>query len=155
MANNCKVNQKHPGRPRKEDSWTVEHLEAEAGKYFKRCDSHTKIVPSKDGPIEIPDPIPYTIEGLCNYLGILRQTFFNWRKSDGPLSFAANFLHQKITADRVEGALMGRQNGPFAQFLLKNTNPDEYRDKVELESNVAEDVKSILETWSQSWKPMQ
>ena len=151
----AETSKKTPGRPKKSDAWTVEDLEAEAEKYFARCDNHTKIVAAKDGPISIPDPIPYTIEGLCNSLGILRQTFFNWRKSDGPLSFAANFLHQKITADRVEGALMGRQNASFSQFLLKNTNPDEYRDKVELESNVAEDVKSILETWSQSWKPMQ
>lgn len=149
------LHKKHsPGRPRKDDAWTADRLESESEKYFSRCNSHTKTIFSKDGPVDIPDPIPYTIEGLCNSLGILRQTFFNWRKGDGPLSFLANFLHQKITADRIEGALMGRQNSPFAQFLLKNTNPDEYRDKVELESNVAEDVKSVLETWSQSWKVM-
>ena len=149
-----KKSEKKLGRPRKLENWTPELLRERADRYFSKCDDHTKPAATKDGLIWIPDPIPYSIEGLCDYLAILRHEFYSWRKRKDDLGRTAELLHQKITANRIEGALMGKQNGSFAQFMLKNNNPEDYREKVEVQSTVSEEVQSILTQWSQSWKEM-
>ena len=142
------------GRPRLHTSWTAELLQERAREYFNKCDSRTKQAVTQDGIVNVSNPAPYTIEGLCCYLGITVQTFRNWRKNDtdSGLSEKAQMLHQKITDNRVSGALDGTQNGSFARFMLTNNNPDEYREKVEVENSVSESVQSILEMAVGSWK---
>ena len=134
------------GRPRKYENFTAELLNERANAYFRKCDSRTKIKVTKDGEVvQIPDPMPYSIEGLCSYLDILRSEFAAWRKQDSDLGRRANLIHQTITADRVTGALEGRQNSAFAQFMLKNNNPEEYRDKVDVEHSASSELASIFD----------
>ena len=145
-------NRKKMGRPRKSDNWTAALLNERAKKYFDKCDSRTKMVPvAKVGMVEVSDPAPYSIEGLCDYLDIARHEFYAWRKRSDALGLRAQKIHNKITANRITGALDGTQNSAFAQFLLKNNNPDDYREKVEVENTVSERAADMFEKWSELW----
>lgn len=140
------------GRPRKPGNWTAALLNERAREYFDKCDARTKLVPVKEvGVVEVPNPAPYTIEGLCDYLDITRYQFGAWCKKNDALGIRAQKIHNKITDNRVTGALDGTQNSAFAQFLLKNNNPEDYREKVEVENSVSEQAAAMFEQWSQSW----
>ena len=143
---------KKTGRPRKAENWTAALLNERAREYFEKCDSRIRTVVTKEGPVQEPHPAPYSIEGLCDYLDITRNVFYGWRKKDNALGIRAQKIHNKITANRVTGALDGTQNCSFAQFLLKNNNPEDYRDKVEVENSVSEQAASMFEKWSGTWK---
>lgn len=143
---------KRRGRPRKTSNWDANLLNERAREYFEKCDSRTKMVPiPKVGLVAAPDPAPYSIEGLCAYLDITRQEFYAWRKKNDPLGIRAQKIHNRITANRITGALDGTQNSSFAQFLLKNNNPEDYREKVEVEGGISEQAASIFEKWSELW----
>ena len=144
---------KKMGRPRKLENWDAALLNERAREYFDKCDSRVKYVPvPKVGVEEVPDPEPYSIEGLCDYLDITRNKFYEWRKKNDALGLRAQKIHNKITANRITGALDGRQNSSFAQFLLKNNNPEDYREKVEVENTVSEQAASMFDAWSRSWQ---
>ena len=141
------------GRPRKFTSWTAELLNERAREYFDKCDARTKTVVTKDGDlVDVPNPAPYSIEGLCDYLDVTRSQFAAWRKKDDELGIRAQKIHNKIAANRVEGALDGSQNASFAQFMLKNNNPEDYRDRVEVENTVDDRVAGILEGAMRTWQ---
>ena len=143
---------KRRGRPRKITSWSAAILQERSREYFDKCDSRQKEVPVKDGTVWIAEAAPYSIEGLCCYLDIARWTFDSWRKLENALGERARMIHQRITANRVEGALDGRQNASFARFMLANNDPQNYREKVEVENSVGEEVKTLLESVVGSWK---
>ena len=143
---------KKRGRPRKPENWTAEALAAKAEEYFAICNRRRREVVVKSKVVTISDPRPYSIEGFCCHIGILRKKFDAWRKLTNSLGDAANMIHQEITADRIDGALSGRQNGSFAQFMLKNNASEHYRDKVEVASSVPEEVASALNEWSKLWQ---
>ena len=145
---------KKRGRPRSDRSWTAARFNAFASEYYEKCDSRVRAVAVKDGIVHIPHPAPYSIEGLCVYLDISRATFHQWRKLDNALGRAANRAHLIITANRVEGALDGRQNASFAQFLLKNNDPEDYRDRIEVEGSVDPQTQSLLDRALNSWQSM-
>ncbi|MCQ2378007.1 MAG: DNA-packaging protein [Victivallaceae bacterium] len=139
-----KTKKRAVGRPRK--IWSTTVLAARAREYFNKCDSRTKKQYTKDGDeYDAPDPAPYTVEGLCSYLGIVVSTFSNWTHLDDALGERARLIKQEITANRVAGALDGRQNPGFAKFLLTNNNPDEYRDRVEVDHGITEEARSIFD----------
>ena len=147
-----KKSKKKLGRPRKFTSWTAKLLNEKAREYFDKCDARVKPVVVKDGLVHVPNPIPYSIEGLCDYLDITRQQFTIWRKKDDEIGIRAQKIHNKIAANRVEGALDGTQNSSFAQFMLKNNNPEDYRDRVEVESSVDSSVVGLLEKCVKRWQ---
>ncbi len=151
MANGEQKIKKKSGRPRKAANWTAPLLTERAREYFDKCDLRTKTVNTKIGLREISNPAPYTIEGLCDYLDITRHEFYAWRKRNDALGIRAQKIHNKITANRVTGALDGSQNSSFAMFLLKNNNPEDYREKVEVENTVSEQAASMFDKWSELW----
>ena len=144
-----------PGRPRKPVNWDPETLAAAAEKYYKKCDARTKAVVTRDGVEYIPNPAPYSIEGFCSSIGVLRDDFYRWRKRGDELAYQAELIHQVITANRMEGALDGTQNPSFAQFLLKNNNAEHYKDKIEVENSVSEEAAGMFAAWSEKWKSMK
>lgn len=153
MANGEKKNQKKLGRPRKSANWTAPLLTERAREYFEKCDSRTKKVPvAKVGLLDAPDPEPYSIEGLCDYLDITRYEFAAWCKRNDALGIRAKKIHNKITANRVSGGLDGTQNSSFAMFLLKNNNPEDYKEKVEVVNDVSERAASMFEEWGKLWQ---
>ena len=138
------------GRPPLSSEWTADRLLAASNDYFDKCDARTRIAVAKDGPVTVPAPAPYSVEGLCVALGISRGTFLAWRK-DGPLSEVAEQIHLRITANRVTGALDGTQNSSFAQFLLKNNDAEAYREKVEVSNSLPPEVADILNRSLLEW----
>lgn len=122
--------------------------------YFSKCDARTKVVTDKEGgAFAVPDPAPYTIEGLCNHLNIDTETFRNWCRRDSAIGAKARMLRQRIAENRVTGALDGRQNSSFARFMLTNNHSYDYREK-EPEGVVNESIHSILELARDSWKQL-
>lgn len=140
------ISQNFPSQsPEKPGSWTAKTLHEKAEQYFKRCDSRTKTVYTQDGEFEEENPAPYTVEGLCNFLGIVQSTFWKWRNGDNiELAQEAELLHQRIMENRLVGALDGRQNPAFARFVLLNNDREHYREKVEVEAGVSAEVASIF-----------
>ena len=152
MAIREKKIKKKLGRPRKSDNWTAPLLAERAREYFDKCDSRTKkVVIPKVGLLDFPNPEPYSIEGLCDYLDITRHEFYAWRKRNDALGIRAKKIHNKITANRVTGGLDGTQNSSFAMFLLKNNDPEDYKDRVEVENTVSEQAASMFDKWSELW----
>lgn len=147
-----KKSKKKLGRPRKFTSWTAELLAERAREYFDKCDSRRREEVVKGEIVEIAAPEPYSIEGLCVYLDITRHQFDVWRKQDTPLGERAARIHLRITANRIAGALDGSQNSSFAQFMLKNNNAEDYRDRVEVENTVAGEVVGLLEKCVRRWQ---
>ena len=141
------------GRPRKSDSWTADLLNERAREYFDKCDSRIRMVATKEGLVPEDHPDPYSIEGLCVDLDITRDDVKAWRKRPDPLGDRARKIHLRITANRVSGALDGTQNSAFAQFMLKNNDPDDYRDRVEVENSVSESTADLFERCIASWLP--
>lgn len=140
------------GRPRLAKNWTAELLAERSREYFEKCDRRTKTKYDKDGnPYQVEAPEPYSIEGLCVYLDITRNEFAAWRKRGDALGERAEKIHLKITANRITGALDGDQNPAFAQFMLKNNVPEDYKEKVEVENTVSERAASMFADWSKQW----
>lgn len=135
---------KKRGRPKKSTTWTAKQLNDSAAYYFDKCDERTRTVVTKQELEIIEDPAPYTVEGLCNHLGITTHTFRNWCNGDGPLTEKARMLRQRIADNRVTGALDNRQNPAFARFMLVNNHAEDYRDKVTVESAVDESLVSLF-----------
>lgn len=147
---------KRRGRPRKSKSWDTKLLNDRAREYFKKCDDRTKQEVVKEvGLVDVPAPAPYTVEGLCNYLGISTQNFSVWRKKEGDFGDKARLIHQRITDNRVTGALDGTQNSSFARFMLTNNAPEDYKEKVQAEITTDENTRSIFEAWTNSWQIKQ
>ena len=143
---------KKMGRPRLAKNWTPELLNERAREYFDKCDARIKTRYDRDGcAYQVIAPEPYSIEGLCVYLDITRNDFAAWRKRGDALGERAEKIHLKITANRITGALDGDQNPSFAQFMLKNNAPEDYRDKVEVENTIGERAQKIFDDWSEKW----
>lgn len=143
---------KKMGRPRLAKNWTAELLNERANEYFNKCDGRTKTSYDKKGnPYEEEWPEPYSIEGLCVYLDVTRYEFDAWRKRPDELGKRAEKIHLKIMANRITGALDGDQNPSFAQFMLKNNAPEDYKEKVEVENTIGERAQKIFDDWSEKW----
>lgn len=102
-----------------------ESMQKEIDKYFDECDNGIK-----NGE---PFPTPYTIAGLCDTLGITRQTFLNYEKADGYSEFfdVIKKARIRVLKDMEERGLNGDSSTAFSIFLLKNHYG--YSDKTEQE----------------------
>lgn len=111
------------GRWKKFDS--PESMQKEIDRYFNECDNGMK-----NGE---PFPIPYTIAGLCDTLGITRQTFLNYEKEDSYIEFfdVIKKARNRVLRDMEERGLNGESSTAFSIFLLKNHYG--YSDKTEQE----------------------
>jgi len=137
------------GRPAKKVGlFESKKLIEKSNSYFNLCNSRTtkKFV---DGDfIDVPKPMPYTVEGLCNVLGVTAANFRLWCKRDDDFGQLCLMLRQKICENRVVGALDGDQNPAFAKFMLGVQEPAEYTEKVVVEGSVSESLLSILQGMS-------
>ena len=133
--------------------WSADVLQDRAAKYFEKCDSRVKTDVDKDGNVlTVPDPRPYTIEGLCCYLKVTRRTFLKWIKEGGELGERAELIREEIIANRVEGALEGRLNAGFARFTLFNQDPENFKEKVNVENSFSPEASAVLQSWMHGWE---
>lgn len=98
-----------------------EDMEAAIEAYFSNCDDRK---------------VPYTIEGLCAELEITRQTLLNYEKLEGYEAFfdTVKRAKQKVDANMVEQALLGKYQSAVSIFLMKN-NMGYSNDPKPLDSN--------------------
>lgn len=112
-------------------------------KYFKQCDSRKKKKSVKNGGVvEVPDPAPYTIEGLSLALGVTSQTFRNWEKQDDEVGEYCRLLRERVCENRVVGGLDGTQNSAIVKLTLVNQHG--YQERLDIETSVSEDTKSLI-----------
>lgn len=136
------------GNSGKPKTWeTPEDLQRDIDAYFKECDSHTKPFITKQGlEIQVSSPLPYTIEGLCEYLDCDRKTLINYENREGYEEFFHTIkkAKNKIQRDKVEKGLMGESNSAVTIFDLKNNHG--YKDKQEQELSGGIEVSKITRT---------
>ena len=104
---------------------SVAELEKALDEYFDKCDNHTVKIMTKMGiEVNAPDPIPYTIEGICRIFGCTRQTLLNYEKRDGyePFFDTIKDAKMRVQENKVVRALKGESNPTFAIFDLVNNS---------------------------------
>lgn len=106
------------GKPKYWDS--SDELQDAINEYFNDCDKGK-------------EPIPYTIEGLCEVLECDRVTLLNYEKKPGYEEFFSTIKKAKLKIQRnkLERGLMGKSNPALTIFDLKNNHG--YKDKTEQE----------------------
>ncbi|MFW9969289.1 MAG: DNA-packaging protein [Candidatus Odinarchaeota archaeon] len=110
------------GRPKAFKS--VEEMQEKINAYFEYCDNLN--VDDKGNRKIIK---PYTMQGLCVYLDIARDTWNQYSKKS-EFSDACKKARQKVEAATVEGASTNKLNPVFTIFNLKNNFG--WTDKVEV-----------------------
>lgn len=112
---------------------TVEDLQKDIDNYFNLCDERTIEIYSKKAgeKLTVKQPLPYTIEGLCDVLECDRDTLLNYEKKKGYEEFFGTIKRakMKIQRNKVERGLLGSSNPSVTIFDLKNNHG--YVDKSE------------------------
>lgn len=118
---------------------TPEDFLASAYEYFEACDENPwfKKEAIKSGDmagtlIDIPVQKPYSIQGLCIFIGITERTFLNYETEKAYKDFFQVFTHVRdiIENNQMEGATVGAYNANIIARKLgladnvnqKNTN---------------------------------
>lgn len=133
---------KEAGRPRKFNDNDI--LRCRVEEYFNYCDEQVKEYEDSKGRLTIIRK-PYTLSGLCLWLGICRDTFaeyVNGKYDDINNKFSDTFLYarQKVENYVEEGMLNNTLNTNGSIFNLKNNF--NWKDKTEVEHQVTNiDVK--------------
>ena len=107
------------GRPMKFKS--PEELQSKIDSYFDYCESRTKkeVVKTRDyyEVIDLPDPIPYTVYGLADFLDCDADTLLNYQTRD-TFSVLIARAKSKILTNKVERGLDGKSNPQMTKLLL-------------------------------------
>jgi len=100
---------------------TEAELKQKIEDYFEYCDARTKkeIVKTKDyfEIIDMPDPIPYTVYGLADYLDVDADTLLNYQLRNG-FSVLISRAKHKILTNKVQRGLDGKSNPQMTKLLL-------------------------------------
>lgn len=103
----------------------------EAYKYFEWCEENPWIKNDfiKGGDmagsiVGIPTSRPYTIEGLCVYLGICIKTFHNYEERDDFVQVITH-IREVIRQNQIEGACVGAYNSNIVARVLGLANKQE------------------------------
>lgn len=114
----------------------------EAYKYFENCNKNPwyKNEVIKSGLnvgqiVKVPTQRPYTIKGLCIYLGITEKTFLNYEKDKNYKDFFQVFTHVReiIENNQLEGATVGAYNANIIGRLLGLSDKQEVDQKQVIE----------------------
>jgi len=123
-----------------------EEMQKKIEAYFNYCDEQKETIISDKGNIKVIQK-PYTISGLCLYLGITRETINQYSKK---LEYAAILANAKSKVENYceENTMSGKLNPIFSIFSLKNNFG--WTDRIEVNSNSqpeqlnASDIKKVL-----------
>ena len=88
--------------------------------YFSLCDEGRVICyynPKKGKREDIKMTIPYTVEGLADHLGVVRQTLLNYSEDPRFLDIITR-AKEKISRRLMEDALLGATNPVMAKLNL-------------------------------------
>lgn len=131
-----KFAENNSGKPKKFK--TPEEMQVAIDSYFKECGERVTLVydGKKKTVVEVPNPIPYTVEGLCNVLDITRQTLLNYENNSEYEEYfdIVKKAKAKIQQNLVERGLEGSANPAVAIFIMKNNYG--YTDRQEISSDI-------------------
>jgi len=100
---------------------SAEEMQSKIDAYFDYCESRNKkeVVKTRDyyEVIDLPDPIPYTVYGLADFLDCDADTLLNYQTKDGFSVIIARAKH-KILTNKVERGLDGKSNPAITKLLL-------------------------------------
>ncbi len=100
---------------------SAEELQNKIDAYFDYCESRNKkeVVKTRDyyEVIDLPDPIPYTVYGLADFLDCDADTLLNYQMKDGFSVIIARAKH-KILTNKVVRGLDGKSNPAITKLLL-------------------------------------
>ena len=100
---------------------SAEELQNKIDAYFDYCESRNKkeVVKTRDyyEVIDLPDPIPYTVYGLADFLDCDADTLLNYQTKDGFSVIIARAKH-KILTNKVVRGLDGKSNPAITKLLL-------------------------------------
>lgn len=110
-----------------------EDLQCEIDAYFESCNKNLSFdgIDSQGKEKYRPDPIPYTIEGLCETLDCDRKTILNYEKREGYEAYFHTIKKAKMKVQRqkVEKGLSNKSNAAITMFDLNNNH--DYKHKTE------------------------
>jgi len=118
---------KKVGRPKKYNS--VEEMQVKIDTYFSDCDERKAI---------------YTIEGLCYWLDMERQSLLNYSK-DEEFFDTIKRAKAKILARLQELASSGKHNATMAIFNLKNNYG--YVDRSEVKNEHSGEIRRGMDSF--------
>lgn len=129
-----------PGRPRTWES--PEELKADIDAYFKWADDNPIEItyPARTGndgkPLTYDSARPYTVEGLCRYLGCDRKTLINYQKAEGYEEYheLLDEAKNRIAEQKLERGLAGTSPAAVTIFDLKNNHGYKDTTHVEMEN---------------------
>jgi len=148
----------YDGRPKKFES--PKQFLNECMDYFKWCDNNPwyrneAIKSGNDAGriIKIPTKRPYTLVGLCNYLGIVENTFKNYESDENYKDYFTVVTHVRniINNDQLEGACVDAYNANIIARVLglvektNNTNKNLNINSKELTKEEMKEFNDILE----------
>lgn len=118
----------------KQTPWQKKEQLKTPPKGFKDPDTNEVVFPSQI--VDIPTEKPYTIEGLCLYLGITLQTFLNYEKKEGYNAFfdVLSYVRSIIENQQLEGGLVGAFNP--AIIIRKLGLKDQVDSKIDVNNTV-------------------
>jgi len=124
------------GRPRSYNS--IEEMQPLIDEYFEIKCHNKKIIYLKNGTkVEVPDPEPVHISGLCAYLGLTRETLCKYQERP---EFSDSIKHAKQMCEEyaVDMCFKGKNK---ADFVLQNNFG--WRNRSETENKTENTTKII------------
>lgn len=103
--------------------YTPQEFEVQIERYFQKQDSEQKLHITPSGAIvPLLKQHPYTVEGLCVYLGIGVKEFKKYESHPAYKEYhsIADFALTRISDKLQKGALMRELDPSMAKFILKN-----------------------------------
>lgn len=113
------------GRPRKYTDPQV--MEDIVYNYFAECDAKDE---------------PYVISGVCDALGIVRDTLLEYQQLEG-FSDTIRIIKQKVELNMEKRALMNKNNANISKFSLINNFG--WKDRLEVDNNVKQETSIKIE----------
>lgn len=118
--------------------------------YFDKCDNNpwNKMEVVKTGVeagklLPVPTQKPYSIKGLCIFLGITEQTFLNYEGNENYKDFFEVFTHIRdiIENNQLEGATVGAYNANIVARKLGLK--EEVNQTINLDKNIHLNINGI------------
>lgn len=103
--------------------FTVKYFRDGVDSYFKSVEAmNTVFITQRANPTNVANRRPYTLEGLCDHLGISKAMFKQYSCNDKfeELHVIAKMAEQKIVARLLDLGLMNETSASITKFYLKN-----------------------------------
>lgn len=108
-----------------------EEMQEKINEYFAFCDTQKEIIATDKGNTKVIQK-PYTISGLCVFMGITKETISQYAKKP---EYAPIIAQAKARVENYceENTMAGKLNPIFSIFSLKNNFG--WTDRVEINTN--------------------